>query len=97
MMAVDFDPTMAKLVSEGHAARSLLVALEGFCAALVEETLKGVDRQIANAVLSAEGALASCYELAAYRRIVARLRQRVIAGERAEERHAAGHREEQHA
>jgi hypothetical protein len=96
-MAVEFDPLVAKLVSDGHAARSLLVALEGFCGALVEETLKSLDRQITNTMLSADGALATCYELAAYRRIVARLRQRVMAGERAEERHAAGHREEQHA
>ena len=92
-MAVDFDPSLAALIQTGHAARPLLAALETFCGALVEETLKGLDRSIANSELTADVALAKCHEMASYRRIVLRLAQRVTAGERAEQRAASRHQE----
>jgi hypothetical protein len=92
-MAVDFDPKLATLISSGNAARPLLAALETFCEALVEESLKRLDRDIANGALIPEIALAMCHEIAAYRRIVQRLSQRVTAGERAEARAATRHQE----
>ena len=94
-MPVDFEPKLANLIQSGHAARPLLAALETFCAALVEETLKTIDQRIANADLAPEDALAICHEIAAYRRIVFRLSQRVTAGERAEARAASRHQEMQ--
>jgi hypothetical protein len=92
-MTIPLDPALAELVTNGHAARSLLAALETFCGALVEETLRVADSRIANGTMTAETALALSHEVAAYRRIVARLRQRVTQGERAERRMAAGHEE----
>lgn len=92
-MAVDLDPKLTKLIQTGIAARPLLAALDTFCGLLVEETLKGVDREIANHTLDAETALALCHEIAAYRRIVNRLSQQVTAGDRAEARAASHHQE----
>jgi len=92
-MAVEFDPKLASLISSGNAARPLLAALDAFCGLLVEETLKGLDREINNVSLTAEDAFAKCHEIAAYRRIVQRLQQRVTAGERAEARAASRHQE----
>jgi len=87
-MAIELDPVVAKLVGDGHAARSLLVAMEAFSAALVEDSLRAMDRQLANQGITPESALALCHEIGAYRRILQRLRNRVIAGEKAEQRHA---------
>ena len=86
-MPVDLDT----LIQRGIEAQSLLGALDTFCNALVEETLKTLDEHLA--ALTPEQALALCHEIAAYRRIPLRLKQRVTAGERAEVR-AARRREE---
>jgi len=93
-MPVDYEPELVRLIGEGRAARSLLLAMDTFCAVLVEETLKALDRSVTNGELTAERAIAYCHELAAYRRIVLRLRGRVVAGERAAERQAAQHSQE---
>jgi len=86
-MAIELDPLVAKLVGDGHAARSLLIAMETFCNALVEDALKEMDRELANRRLTSETALTLSHEIGAYRRIVQRLRNRVVAGEKAEQRH----------
>jgi hypothetical protein len=91
-VAVELDPVVARLVGEGHAARSMLAAMEAFCGALVEDSLKALDRQLSNQLLTPETALSLCHEIGAYRRILQRLRNRVIAGEKAEMRHATEQR-----
>lgn len=87
MAALDFD--LAELIGTGHAARGMLTAVERFCTALTEETLKAIDERVVNSTLTPEHALALCHEIAAYRRIVMRLRQRVVAGEHAAARQNA--------
>jgi hypothetical protein len=94
-VAVELDPVVAKLVGEGHAARSMLNAMEAFCSALVEDSLKTLDRQLTNQLLTPDNALSLCHEIGAYRRILQRLRSRVVAGEKAEQRHAQEQRDKE--
>src|SRR5262245_11213526 len=91
VVPIPFDVDMAELIGTGHAARGMLQAVSRFCGLLGEETLKAIDDRVVNATLTPEAALALCYELAAYRRIVMRLRQQVVAGEKAAARQAADH------
>jgi predicted aminopeptidase len=81
-----FDPKLAQVVGDGYQARHLLAAQEAFSGALVEEALRRLDGVVASGELNGERALAFCAELSAYRRILARLRQQVVAGERAADR-----------
>jgi len=82
-MAYAFDPATEQLIGQGHAARTLLLTMNSFCGLLLEESLKKLDARVANDALDAETALALCHELAAYRRIVLRMKQHVTMGERA--------------
>lgn len=82
-MAYALDPAVEQLIGQGHAARTLLLSMQSFCAALLEESLKKLDTHVANDALSGETAIALCHELAAYRRIVLRMKQHVTMGERA--------------
>lgn len=89
--------SLTSLIESGHAARPLLAALETFCDALVEESLKRIDRAVENSSLTGEMALAVAHEIAAYRRILLRLRQRVEAGEHAANKIAAERQQETYA
>lgn len=90
-MAVPFDPFLAGTIGTGAEARRILGAVERFCSTLAEETLGDVERVLASGRLTPELALARWHEVIAYRRILHRLRQKVVAGEKAAVRLAAGH------
>jgi hypothetical protein len=63
-------------------ARTLLTAMTVLVEQLVEATLKKIDEMTAGGGLSLEQAMACCHEIAAYRRIVQRLRTRVAVTDR---------------
>jgi len=84
-MASDFDPLV-----NAETARTLLVAMRALCEQLVEATLKKIDEQAAGGGMTSEQAMAFCHEMAAYRRIVARLRMRVAVSDRQAQRMTDG-------
>jgi len=83
---MDFNPKVQDLIMRGHASRSILDAVDVFCTGLTVETIGRLSDSVTNRTLTAEQALAVCHEIAAYRRIVDRLKQAVTAGEKAEKR-----------
>jgi len=85
-MPIDFNPRMQDLIMRGHASRSILDAVEVFCDGLTIETIARLSRHVNDGTLAPEQALAVCHEIAAYRRIVDRLKQAVTAGEKADKR-----------
>jgi len=81
---VEFEPRTAELIQSGATAALLLDAQQLLCTQLVEEVLKRIDRLIVNDTMTPECALGCVHELAAFRRIVARQRQTVEQGRRAQ-------------
>jgi hypothetical protein len=66
----------------GQVAHALLTEMQKLVGDLVEAALKKLDDMTVGGGLSADQAMSFCHEVAAYRRIVQRLRTRVTIADR---------------